>query len=87
MSSTKRTTDQTPRELQLEKFLSAVRENGGERLVEEFLTAFAEVAPPVRPEKIPETPNIVRDARETHVLRGFWVPTERAYVRVEKVRP
>lgn len=73
----------SPREIQLERFLTAIRENGNERLVEDFPAAFAEVAPPVRP-KLPETPNIVG---ETYVLRGFWVPVESGQVRVEKFRP
>jgi len=85
MSPTKRTTVRTPRELQLERFLTAIRENGNERLLEDFLAAFAEIAPPVHPQKkLQEIPNIVC---ETHVLRGFWVPIESTYVVVEKVRP
>jgi hypothetical protein len=74
----------SPRELQIERFLTAIREHGNEQLVEDFLAAFAEIAQPVRPEKLPETPNIVG---ETYVLRGFWVPVESSQVGVEKFRP
>jgi hypothetical protein len=71
----------TPRELQLDRFLRVIRENGNEQLVDEFLAAFSEIAPPVHPNMSAATTNV---ARETHVLRGFWVPAERTYVGVKQ---
>lgn len=61
----------TPRELQLERFLSAVSENGNRQLIEEFLAAFSQIAPAVRADKSAPPMNAVN---EPHIIRGFWVP-------------
>lgn len=60
----------TPRELQLECFLSAVAENGSRQLIEEFLAAFSKIAPPVHPRTSAAPMNVVKDP---YVVRGFWV--------------
>ena len=85
--SSKRVAVRTPRELQLERFLSAIQETGDQQLVEEFLTVFAEIAPPVHRvnDAVNRPVNGVGSnvSRESHVLRGFWVPVERTYVGIE----
>ena len=60
----------TPRELQLERFLSAVSENGNRQLIEEFLAAFSKIAPPVHPKTSAAPVNAVNGS---YVVRGFWV--------------
>lgn len=61
---------QTPRERQLENFLTILRENGSRELTTEFLAAFSEIAPPVHP-KTPTAP--VESDDNAYVIRGFWV--------------
>jgi hypothetical protein len=87
--SSKRVAVRTPRELQLERFLRAIQETGDQQLIDEFLTAFAEIAPPVHPvnHAVTRLVNAVGNnvSRESHVLRGFWVPVERTYVGIEEL--
>lgn len=61
----------TPRELQLERFLSAVSENGNRQLIEEFLAAFSKIAPPVHAKA---SAALMSAVNESYVVRGFWVP-------------
>lgn len=61
---------QTPRERQLESFLTILRENGSRQLATEFLAAFSKIAPPVLP-KTSTAP--VNSDDNAYVVRGFWV--------------
>lgn len=60
----------TPRELQLERFLRAITENGNRQLIDEFLAAFSKIAPPVHPRTSAVPMSVVH---ESYVERGFWV--------------